>query len=481
MPEKYLEKCILLQKEEPGWLRTLHQEGLLYITKNLDETIPDNVNLIILNDILEHKDLFHIRNFLSNGKCVISTFQNIDRVDSKSKLVKQKIRFISSNEVSGIFEGVETIDVFKPGYSCNNARYGLINNVYPAIYKEPLGKAYLVGLPFDVNQAILDQRQQKKQIAKHAGKPIFEKVSLVSKAGIIKLLINLMRKLYFDTNLPYTHLWYYPKNYKSVFAFRVDLDGYDKESFEITRSLAKKHQLSLSWFIDVKGHEKVLNVLKELKAEGQDVQIHCYFHRTFNSYFGNYFNIKMAQRFFKKEGIHPLGFVAPFGTWNFGLNKALEKLGFQYSSEFGLSYDGFPFYPSLDRKKTSRVLQIPIHPVCIGIMLESNMTAKEMVTYFKKTIDNKILKREPIFLYGHPMRRIAKFPEVIDFVFDYIKKKEQIWLTNFTEFNSWWRQRQQVFNIIINGHSLNRLNSNYIHTLRTLHPDSRETFTEIHP
>ena len=49
-----------------------------------------------------------------------------------------------------------------------------------------------------------------------------------------------------------------------------------------------------------------------------------------------------------------------------GLKAALEKLQVGHSSEFGLAYDDLPFWP-----RQSSVLQVPVHPVSLGIFLNA--------------------------------------------------------------------------------------------------------------
>ena len=54
------------------------------------------------------------------------------------------------------------------------------------------------------------------------------------------------------------------------------------------------------------------------------------------------------------------------------LDDQLEDLGYLYSSEFQLGHDDFPFYP-WKGNRFSRILQIPVHPVCEGLFLEAGV------------------------------------------------------------------------------------------------------------
>ena len=67
-----------------------------------------------------------------------------------------------------------------------------------------------------------------------------------------------------------------------------------------------------------------------------------------------------------------MGFAGPHGRWDPSLDDTLEDLGYLYSSDFQLGYDDFPFYP-WKGDRFSRVLQIPVHPVCEGLFLEAGV------------------------------------------------------------------------------------------------------------
>ena len=121
----------------------------------------------------------------------------------------------------------------------------------------------------------------------------------------------------------------------------------------------------------------------------------------------------------RAAGIEPVGFAAPHGRFNGGLHAALESLGVSHSSEFGLAYDDLPFFPY-----EGRVLQIPVHPICLGVFLEAHNeatcppwtpadAAQLALSHFERMIDEKRLAGEPIFLYGHPEGRLGRFPHLL--------------------------------------------------------------------
>ncbi len=133
----------------------------------------------------------------------------------------------------------------------------------------------------------------------------------------------------------------------------------------------------------------------------QEISLHCRRHRVFTNYKDNYENIKLGVEDLKKINTKPNGFAGPFGEWNDELNKSLEALDFNYSSEFSYTYDCFPFYP-VTNNSFSKILQIPIHPLSFGRLRWGGHTDEAMLKYFINIIEQKLMLQEPIILYTHP-------------------------------------------------------------------------------
>jgi hypothetical protein len=139
-------------------------------------------------------------------------------------------------------------------------------------------------------------------------------------------------------------------------------------------------------------------------------------------------------------GILPVGVVAPYGEWNPNLNRALERLGFEYSSEFCLAYDDLPFRPVVGGR-LSKVLQVPVHPVCLGRLSAARASEAQMAAYFRSIVDLQVARQEPCFLYDHP-ERIAQFSDLLADVLQYGKERCGS-VTTMTEFARWWQRRER--------------------------------------
>ena len=226
--------------------------------------------------------------------------------------------------------------------------------------------------------------------------------------------------------------------HKGVFAFRIDLDYFHPKHVDRTLEVAEKHGIEMTWFVNMetgKFHESELRRM----GKSQDVQNHGFFHETFDDSEKNLENILRADKCLGEMGFGCSGFAAPFGYWNKSLGIALEKSGYGYSSEFREGRGIFPFYKEADKKKAG-VLQVPIHPICLGSLLESGYKPEEAMDYFDKIIDFFYKKQIPIFLYGHPTGRLGAYPKVLDRIFEKVKKLDDVWLTNLTDYAAFWKK-----------------------------------------
>ena len=156
----------------------------------------------------------------------------------------------------------------------------------------------------------------------------------------------------------------------------------------------------------------------------------------------------------ESAGIPITGFASPFGKWNPFLNQVLEEMKFAYSSEFAMGYDDLPFFPVFNNTISS-VLQIPVHPICIGSLRDMLYPKDEMIEYFDRLIKMKFERNSPIMLYGHPRNEIDRFPEVTDFILSSMKNLPGIWLTTYTGFAEWWKKRLMAdYSIHIDNESI---------------------------
>ena len=135
---------------------------------------------------------------------------------------------------------------------------------------------------------------------------------------------------------------------------------------------------------------------------------------------------------------------APHGRWRPSLDDQLEDLGYLYSSDFQIGYDDFPFYP-WKGDRFSRILQIPVHPVCEGLFLEAGVDDPAVIgDYFRAGRRRRKLDAgELAVVYGHPERRLGRMPEVLTALARAIDSQPLVWRATFSELARWWRWRAE--------------------------------------
>jgi hypothetical protein len=204
--------------------------------------------------------------------------------------------------------------------------------------------------------------------------------------------------------------------------------------------------MKFSWFVNVGKHKAHLDLFADLARRGQDIQVHCRRHTVYPDYKRNLRNFRAAKEAMTSAGIDPCGVVAPYGEWNPNLNRAFEELGFEYSSEFCVAYDDLPFRPVVTERENavprlSKVLQVPVHPICLGRLVAARASEQQMAAYFRRVIDLQVSRQEPCIIYDHP-ERIGQFEDLLSDVLAYGKERCGS-TTTMTDYARWWQRREK--------------------------------------
>ncbi len=417
---------------EPGWEILLRQIGVHWkVISASDELNPEHFSVIIVN--IEPTSLQErtLEDYLVAGGAILSLGSFVSRF-GKSNL---KNKYFSSLPPSQ-FDSCELLtmtDIYSTGVM-DAASFKMAHR-YPSVRK--LGKGVLAVLPFHVNALMLDTRSKRKNFYFPKDRLPNETVATVSKANLRKFVTGVLQFLHHEREIPFVHKWYFPQDRDSIFTFRVDSDQGSPAEVGDLHSLCQSRSIKTMWFIDTKSHEEWLSRFKDFSD--QDVGIHCYEHMTYTSEEENLQNVLKALTLLNSQGIRPQGAAAPYGTWNTSMATVFEQIGAGFSSEFGLDYDDIPFFPFVSGK-FSPVLQLPIHPICVGSMRRTGYSAEEMKEYFLRLVDTKLMQREPLCLYHHPTHHhLNLFADV----FDYIRSRN-IENYSYPEYASWWRKRDET-------------------------------------
>lgn len=275
-----------------------------------------------------------------------------------------------------------------------------------------------------------------------------EEIARVDQRAVRQQLMELLREQVERAGGIWLRVAAYPYPYRSAFNFRFDHDEFDPHDFDATLNAIAGHESACSHYICGSTHEAHAEELTRLR--GSHIGSHGYWHHTYLDSRENLDNIRRGIEVLEQAGLEPDGFVAPHGRFHRGLLSALESLQVSHSSEFGLAYDDWPFFPA-----GSNVLQVPVHPVCLGLFLEAAKaspdpnsavpaaveTAQE---YFNSLAAARYQAGEPAFFYCHPNGRLGRFPQVLTHLLETVSEFAALWKVSLAEFARWWRIRSQI-------------------------------------
>jgi peptidoglycan/xylan/chitin deacetylase (PgdA/CDA1 family) len=268
-----------------------------------------------------------------------------------------------------------------------------------------------------------------------------ERISRQPKGRIRRTLIDRLRRTVGEAGGLWARLGSFPYPYRSAFNFRADLDESVPDDYWTYANARRPIEDCTTHFVSTRAYGDCPAVLDDLRDF--DAQSHGHYHVISRDPDTNRKNLRRAHRLLVDAGIRPTGFASPHGRWNAGLDDLLEELGYDYSSEFQIGYDDLPFFP-WKGDRFSGVLQLPIHPVCEGIMLEAGVTGgADIADHLARVVRAKIEAGEPAFVYGHPEHRLCRYPMVLRALAETIEGEPFVWRATMTAFADWWRWRSE--------------------------------------
>jgi len=418
------------------WEQVLLHEGVPY--NNVVVPHRDDISrfsMIVVGRKLDHAERIAVEQYLKDGGSVLGYARHLEEVAGVTSRKEELEYLVGEGEV--LFPDVHLLDVGRHGVVAREANHLRTQSGMSGVFAGSLGGGYAVILPFDPIELLSDHRAVSKNFYAGPERLPSERVSLVGKGELRHLLHRCFELLHHMRGLPYAHLWYYPNDERTLFAFRVDTDGGSREEVDTLYHLARDNDIAISWFLDVKSHLSWLHHFSGMA--GQEMGVHCYEHQTYTDYENNLKNILHAKKELEAAGIHARGFAAPFGIWSPELARATGEAGFAYASEFSFMYDALPFFPDAGERRTS-TLQIPIHPVCIGSLKRVSFTEQRMMEYFAMITRQKLLRNEPLFYYHHPTHRSWR---VVEYILG-LMEHHRIPNTTLGAYGDWWRRRIDV-------------------------------------
>jgi hypothetical protein len=435
-----------LLHKDAGWERLLTQIGVSWKLYDASQTLsPDAFAVMIVNAEPTTLQRSGLAAYVHAGGSVLAD-NGTARFFLDCRATKKKFTSFAPGSC-GQFAPSSILDINTSG-SIITSCAGKPVKGGPVAQIMTHGDGTVVSVSFPVSPCILSTESGRKNFYAPSPRLPSETVSTVSKGSIRQLVTNILEYLHHKRSLPFVHTWYYPGGHPSVFTFRVDTDKGNETELRELYEVCAKHGIPGTWFVDVHSHERWLDFFSSFA--GQEIGLHCYRHETAAEREAVSANFGKGCRLLREAGFSVNGASAPCGTWNEAVDSVYTELGMAYSSEFSLDYDDMPFFPETP-SGISRVMQLPIHPICVGSMKRSGYTSRMMREYFRTAALSSIASREPVCFYHHPTHHNW---DVFDDMFTFITEMNLPKMT-YSAYAAWWRQRIAVMpRFVLEGDSI---------------------------
>jgi len=386
-----------LLRPSPVWRQFMAQEGLDWVELKSAEEIPGgSFSALIAPSRTSPADVQAIGAYLAHGGAVLGSASALTGLMESRE---ERLRYILAADG---FSSAGMIDLETDGLVPREANVLRTPRNTFAVFAGEWKGGVAVVLPFDPAEALSDVRAGFRNFYLNRDRLPWERVSLVGKGGVRRLVRDALIYLHRMRGFPYVHAWYYPDGHPNTFIFRIDTDGAGEEDINSLYSLLDEYRLPASWFLDVKTQGGMLRRYHEFA--GHEIGVHCDEHRIFRTESENRANIERAISAMRAAGHQPAGFAAPYGYWDLFLGNVIDELGFAYSSEFSWAYDTLPGAPVTPAGEY-RTLQVPIHPVSVGILRRAGCPSAAMAKYFASAVRQRMRTGDPMFFYHHPSHR----------------------------------------------------------------------------
>src|SRR5579862_556999 len=190
----------ILGTPHPGWSHLMEQEGVSYSFVNVRDS-TETFSVLIIGDIIDAPAADYVRSFLRHGGSILCSghaFESLTGKKGKRAYVKHILpKPGDSLYIPGI------IDIEMDCVLPNLAGEYLTNTGESAIYVGDLEGGHVVVLPFHPHVVILDNRNTTRTFFAPRNRMPFERVSMVSKGGIRRLVSRSLELLHHKRGLPY--------------------------------------------------------------------------------------------------------------------------------------------------------------------------------------------------------------------------------------------------------------------------------------
>ena len=183
------------------------------------------------------------------------------------------------------------------------------------------------------------------------------------------------------------------------------------------------------------------------KTEGHEIGLHGYDHYAWIRNLRNMDEIQITELISKGlEGLQAVaeadikGFASPGFTVTSAFLRAINALGFDYSSDFKSNKPTPPFYPETEPKRDP-VLQVPVSMDSIGELFIAGFSEDEIKATMRKNRDVWHTKKVPFVMYAHPAHEIGCYKELFSSVLRDLREDSRFTFLTLAQIAQQWKVR----------------------------------------
>ena len=420
----------------PEWKILINQIGVSYEDLHPIKPIkPDQASVIIVTEqgLQTEKDI--LLQYINTGGSILIE-ANIAEWLFDIKTIKSFINNIEPIKDS-IFDNVIPGYIQKKLYLPRKGNMLEVKSGKKLVQVYTLGKGTAIIIPGGFSNILLDTKARRRNFPTHALHLPSERVACRSKHTIREVIQTSLEYLHYIRDLPFLYLSPFPDGKQSIFNFRVDTDFASEKEIDSLYQTCLTHNISATWFVETKS---AINRMEQFAGmQNQEIGLHCYNHKVTNQHNSIKLDVNKGINILNKANIHYYGYAAPYGEWNIPLAKVIEQADFIYSSEFTLDYDNLPYYPYF-KGAFSSVLQVPVHPISLGILKNARHNKDDIINYYTNVIQDRIDHNLPVFIYDHPS--IGNVNS-INWLLQYIHEID-IPIYSLGDYANWWKKRLNI-------------------------------------
>jgi peptidoglycan/xylan/chitin deacetylase (PgdA/CDA1 family) len=186
-------------------------------------------------------------------------------------------------------------------------------------------------------------------------------------------------------------------------------------------------------------------VLLRAKTEGHEIGLHGYDHYAWIRNLRNMDEIQITGLI--SRGLEALqavvegdirGFASPGFTVTSALLRAIDALGFDYSSDFKSNQPAPPFYPETGTTRRS-VLQVPVSMDSIGELFIAGFSEEEIKAKIRKNRDVWHTRRVPFVMYAHPAHEVGCYKELFLSVLQDLREDSRLTFLTLAQIAQQWK------------------------------------------